>query len=100
MVPLNSLPNCVLNRETPPQSVLCAIDPDEHFFNDVYRGLTVENESKYYSVDSYSSQFDNTSVHLDFMTFNIRSYCRNIDSFTAVLDSLYKRPEIIVLTET
>ena len=68
MVTPNRLSNCVLNRKMPPQSALCAIDPDEHFFNQVYGGLTVENESKYYSVDSYNLQFDNTSEHLDHMT--------------------------------
>ena len=92
--------NIVLHREVLPQSALHAIDPDDQFFNEVYGGLKVENESKYYSVENYNSAFDNSFVHFDVMTFNIRSYNKNVDSFMSVLECLYKSPEILVLTET
>ena len=90
-----------LNYIQPPSHpALLEFDPDENFFNDALGGLNIPNESKYYSIDSFNTMFRDNSPSLDFMVHNIRSYNRNSDSFIAMLTSLCKLPEVIVLTET
>ena len=84
----------------PPHSILNDIDPDENFFNEVHGGLQMPKESKYYSIQRYNSTFSTSARSLDILSCNVRSYDKNSDSFRAVLESLYKQPEIIVLTET
>ena len=81
-------------------NVLPAVDPDDNFLNSVIGDLGTTNKSKYYSIDEYNSTFNSTTLHADFMTYNARSYNKNKDPFIAMLKSLSKMPEIIVLTET
>ena len=87
--------NCILSP-----NALNDIDPDENFYNEVHDGLQVQNGYNYFSIQQYNSLFKFNIKYLNFMAFNIRSYNRNNESFKAVIESLYKLPEIIVLTET
>ena len=89
--------NCT---QSPSHPTLQALDPDENFFNEVLGNLGTEYESKYYTINSYNSSFSSTSSNIDFMAYSVRSYKRNKDSFIAMLNSLYKHPEVVVLTET
>ena len=76
------------------------MDPDENFFNEIFGGLELRQESNYYSINRYNSTFNNSSSYLDIFAYNIRSFDRNNGSFIAMLKSFIKPPEIIVLTET
>ena len=79
--------------------MLQEVDPDENFFNEVFARLDLSNESKYFSINRYNSAFRNSDLHTGILAFNIRSYNKNNGSFIAMLKSLNKPPEIIVLTE-
>ena len=76
------------------------IDPDDNFFNDIYSGLALETVSPYYNIDNYNNTFKRRPQTLNIMTFNVRSLNRNGELFTSLLSSLYRPPDILVLTET
>ena len=76
------------------------MDPDDNFFNDVYSGLALETVSPYYNIDNYNNTFKRGPQTLNIMTFNVRSLNRNGELFTSLLSSLFRPPDILVLTET
>ena len=80
--------------------VLRDIDPDDNFFNEVFRGLSEHETSQYYTVDRYNETFGGTYSSFRCMTVNIRSFKKNIDMFTSTLSALSMKQDIIVLTET
>ena len=95
------LNNQELNYTQPPSHpVLLDFDPDENFFNDALGSLGVSHGCKYYSVEGFNETFRNAPPSLDVVMHNIRSYNKNNDAFAALLSSMCKIPEIIVLTET
>ena len=43
---------------------------------------------------------NNLSNNLSFLTYNIRSFCRNINSLKAMLNTYTSSPDILAITET
>ena len=76
------------------------LDPDDNFYNEVYQGLSLTEVSPYYSIENYNSSFKDSPSSLNIFSFNVRSFKRNGELFTSFLKSLYKLPDIVVLTET
>ena len=89
-----------VNSIHPPHPILHSIDPDENFFNEVTGGLQIPNESKYFTIDQYNSAFINSSMYIDFISVNVRSWHKHGDKFISLFKSLNNLPHIIVLTET
>ena len=89
-----------VNSTHPPHPILHSIDPDENFFNEVTGGLQISNESKYFTIEQYNSAFINSSIYIDFMSVNVRSWNKNGDKFISLFKSLNNLPHVIVLTET
>ena len=67
---------------------------------DVYNGLSHRNVSLYYNIEHYNRSFAGGPPSLDIFSINIRSFNRNSEMCTALLQSLHKLPDIPVLTET
>ena len=80
--------------------VLNNIDPDDNFINDVYNDLSHRNVSPHYNIEHYNRSFAGKPPSLDIFSINIRSFNRNNEMCTALLQSLHKLPDILVLTET
>lgn len=77
------------------------IDPDCRYFNEIYNSINENNQSNYYTIDSYNNKFESLqSGNLSVWAFNIRSFYKNADSFLAVLKGLVNAPDIIILSET
>ena len=81
-------------------SLLQYVDPDDKFFNDVYRGLSQLEISPYYNINNYNETFSDGPATYNIVNFNVRSFNKNGDMYSALLQSLYKPPDIVVLTET
>ena len=62
--------------------------------------LKLSNESKYFTVNQYNFTFNNSSTYINSMVFNIRSWNKNGDKFSSLLNSLNSLPQILVLPET
>jgi hypothetical protein len=77
------------------------LDPDCNYFNNLYSSVDQQYQSDDYSVEAFNSKFQNKeNSNISLINFNIRSFNKNIDNFTAVLNSLCFVPDDIVLTET
>ena len=59
-------------------------------------------QSDYYTIanfnDKFSSKSENTALFI--MNANIRSFTKNIECFVSNLNAMYRKPDVIVLTET
>ena len=82
-----------------PHPIFHSIDPDENFFNEVTGGLQISNESKYFTIDQYNSAFINSSMYIDFISVDVRSWNKNGDKFISLFKYLNSLPHILVLTE-
>ena len=74
------------------------IDPDNNFFNEIHSSISQLQQSQYFTIEQYNTHFQNSQLFI--LSLNIRSFNANIESFYAVLQSLNKTPDIIILTET
>ena len=81
-------------------SQLQYIDPDDNFFNYVYRRLSQLEISLYYNINNYNKTFSDGPATYNLMNFKVRSFNKNGDMYSALLQSLYRPPDIVVLTET
>ena len=76
------------------------IDPDDNFFNDVYRGFSQREVSPYYNVNNFNNTFQHETNTFNVMSFNVRSFSKNGEMCMSLMQSLYRAPDIMVLTET
>ena len=74
------------------------VDPDNNFFNEISSFLPHIQQSQYYTIEQYNTQFHNS--HFCIFSLNIRSFNANIESFVAIMHSLRELSDVIVLTET
>ena len=79
---------------------LLDVDPDENYLNGLFDSLSTGRDSEYYSVDRLNNQPDGESSRLMIICFNIRSFNANIEAFLALLSTVHRQPDIIILTET
>ena len=54
---------------------------------------------KNYNIKDYNSIIYNLNTDISAIIFNIRSFNKNINNLL-ILDNLYNKPDIIILTET
>ena len=52
-----------------------------------------------YNIKDYNSIIYNFNTDISVIIFNIRSFNKNINNFLILLDNLYNKPDIIILTE-
>ena len=83
-----------ISREHPSYPILHFVDPDENFLNEVMGGLHTSNESKYFTMTHCNSTFTNTSIYIDFMPINVKSWNKNGDKFISMLKYLNNLPHI------
>ena len=76
------------------------VDPDDNLFNNCYRSMEAENQSKYYSVSNFIESFGFTDRRFSICNYNIRSFNANYDDFCSLLVSLQYSFSVIALTET
>ena len=55
---------------------------------------------KNYNIKYYNSIIYNLNTDISIIVYNIRSFNTNINNFLIVLDNVYNKPDIIILTET
>ena len=53
-----------------------------------------------YNIKNYNKITYNLNTDISVIIFNIRSFNININNFLILLDTLYNKPDIIILTET
>ena len=53
-----------------------------------------------YNIKDYNRITYNLNTDISVIIFNIRSFNKNINNFLILLDTLYNKPDIIILTET
>ena len=53
-----------------------------------------------YNIKYYNRITYNLNTDISVIIFNIRSFNKNINNFLILLDTLYNKPDIIILTET
>ena len=77
-----------------PEDYIDALDPDDNIFHAYQTPL--------YTIDEFRESNTNFSDKntLKFMTYNVRSFNRNIDMLLSILESMEYKPDILVLTET
>ena len=92
----------------PTNNLYDAILPDDNDFDAametiglMYDHLNFDEISKYYDLDQYNRSFptDDDKI-LSIMHFNIRSLTKNGDEMIVMLESLQKKPDVIVLSES
>ena len=78
----------------PEFEMLNEIDPDLNYFN-AFENI---NRSNYYSIEQYHDLIQNSSTNLNLISYNIRSFHKNFDAFTPVIEK--SPPHVLILTET
>ena len=53
-----------------------------------------------FSPEQFNNKFSSSTRKLFVLNFNIRSFNSNFDDFSDFIDDLYRRPDLIILTET
>ena len=53
-----------------------------------------------YNIKDYNRITYNLNTNISVIIFNIRIFNKNINNFLILLDTLYNKPDIIILTET
>ena len=53
-----------------------------------------------YNIKDYNRIIYNLNTDISVIIFNIRSFNKNINNFLILLDTLYNKPDIIIITET
>jgi hypothetical protein len=76
------------------------IDPDDNFFNAIHSSLDQNQQSDYYTIDRYNSNFRNFPNSLTLLNCNVCSLNANGGHFFSMLKSLCKLPEIFSICET
>ena len=74
------------------------IDPDCNYFSDIFQDIGSDLHSKYETVETYSLKAQN-SENFTCMSYNIRSFLANSDSFFSIFTD-NGMPNILVITET
>ena len=75
------------------------LDPDVNYFDQISRNLMNNQHSNYISVDDYNHS-RNISKNFNIISYNIRSYHANADSFLSIFNDNKCFPEILCLSET
>ena len=76
------------------------IDPDTNFFNVMFSDMGTLDHSRYYNIEQCNSALSRLQRKFLVINQNIRSINKNGDKLIAMLNTLYKQPDAIVLTET
>ena len=81
---------------------LSQFDPDSYYFNEVFPSVDGNFQSDYYTIANFNNKFssksENTALYI--MNANIRSFTKNIECFVSNLNAMYRKLDVIVLTET
>ena len=77
-----------------------AVDLDCNMFNEAYSAIGSSEVSKYYSIEQLNNELTNSTSATTVLNYNIHSIKANGDTFVALLQSLTKLPQILVITET
>ena len=75
-------------------------DPDIHFLNHMYNDINTNTTSIYIDATNFKALRENNKTAFLSMNFNIRSFNKNNETFSALLESLKIEPDVICLTET
>ena len=76
-----------------------SIDPDINYYDEILETMSSSQQSQYISVREYDAlPSDNSSLTI--LSYNIRSFNRNKDSFLALFNSFHKIPNILHFSET
>ena len=77
------------------------VDPDINFFSDIFERIDSARQSDYYGIEHYNAQFQTCGEsHVTILNYNVRSFNANSSAFLSFLKTLYKLPDIIVISET
>ena len=76
------------------------IDPDQNFFDNLFPYLDSAIQSKYYDVNKFNSEFEHNLNDIFCISYNIRSFERNIEEFISYISQLNTKPKILIFTET
>ena len=78
------------------------IDPDQNCINAIFNAWSDSNgeTAKIYSVADYNKLKSTNNNFLTYMTYNIRSYRANYDTFESMFYNSGSFPDVLVLTET
>ena len=77
-----------------------SIDPDINYFNSLYENDIGSNPSNYVSISDYNLNCENNPDKFRIMSYNIRSFSANSESFFAMFTSNRSYPDILNLNET
>ena len=75
------------------------IDPDINYLDGLFNSVETAKQSSYTSVENLNSLISNKNF-VSFMTYNIRSFNANADTFFSMFQNNNCFPKILTLTET
>ena len=81
------------------ESCLIDLDPDENYFDPLLNQNNPALTSEYISITDFNIICNNVN-RFTCLTYNIRSFNRNIDTFLAMFENPRKLPHIMTFTET
>ena len=82
-----------------PNENIDMIDPDINYLDGQFDSFETTKQSNYVSVENLNFLLSNKSL-FSFMTYNIRSFNANFDSFLSMFTNDNNFPDILCLTET
>ena len=75
------------------------LDPDSNYFDDLFPSLELGTQSNYFTLSEFSSLCTQSPNSKTILSYNIRSFNRNSDTFLASFDQI-SLPSVLILTET
>ena len=76
------------------------LDPNLNYYNSIHDSLNLPYNPEYMTIAQYNT-INRNSPKLTIITYNIRSFNKNINTFMASFNSNQKTfPEVLILTET
>ena len=78
-------------------SIFEQLDPEVNYFNSIHSSLNLPQNSDYITIADYNNS---TSTGLVILSYNIRSFRKNINSFLSIFNNHSKPPDVFIFTET
>ena len=82
-----------------PENLIEQIDPDLNYLNEIFESINSSKQSCYISVEESNSLISDKTF-FSILTYNIRSFNANSDSFFSMFNDNKNFPDILCLTET
>ena len=82
-----------------PDDFNVSIDPDLNYFEDLYSGMNELQLSNYISINDYNAINYDKNI-FSTMSYNIRSFSANSDTFFSMFHNQNSYPDVLNLTET